>query len=133
MTPQFHVGHPVYAIETGAASTCAAHGVPATFAVDFEDFDGEAQRGVYCHACLGQGIDDATTRAWFGFPALSRIAPPLSWRCARCDGDPDTCPVRDGQCVRKLSTRLRRVATDSGSNPPGDQESTIKRSTENAR
>jgi hypothetical protein len=82
-------------------TVCDAHHAPVTFTVEFDDLDGEGRRETYCHACIGDGIDYAMGRAWFAPPTVSRIPAPLAWRCARCDGDPATCPVVDGRCVRE--------------------------------
>lgn len=86
------------------APTCDAHRAPASFAIEFEDFDGEGRRELYCRDCIADGIDYTATSAWFTPPTISRITvpTPLAWRCARCDGDPDTCPVVNGRCVREL-------------------------------
>lgn len=80
--------------------SCDAHHAPATFAVEFDDLDGEGRREVFCALCLGSGVDYAMNRSWFTPPTISRITPPLTWRCARCGEDPATCPVVDGRCVR---------------------------------
>lgn len=87
------------------APTCDAHRVSATFAIEFEDLDGEGRRELFCTACVGAGMEYALTRAWFTPPTVSRITvpTPLAWRCAKCDGDPDTCPVVNGRCVREVA------------------------------
>jgi hypothetical protein len=81
---------------------CDAHRAAATFTIDFDDLDSDGRRELYCDHCIADGLRYSITRSWFTPPTVSRIAPtiPLEWRCARCGGDPKTCPVVAGRCAR---------------------------------
>lgn len=84
-----------------APAVCDAHHAPVTFAIEFDDLDGDGRRETYCHDCIGDGIDYTMGCVWFAPPVISRIPAPLTWSCARCGEDPKTCPVVNGRCVRE--------------------------------